>query len=388
MDERTRRNVVAMGTVSFFADIAGEMVAPILPLFIVSTLGAPPLAVGLVDGAADLTASACRALGGWWTDRARRRKPTVLFGYAVSALAKPVLALAGAWPVAMAARMLDRSGKGLRGSARDALITDSVDKSELGYAFGLHRAMDTAGAVLGPLCALALISRGFDHRRIFELAALPAAASVLIVAAFVREARRPDAGSAAARAGAPGARTPLPRAFWAFLSVYGLFALGNSSDSFLLLKARADGLSETRVILAYVLFNLVNAALAPAMGRLADRWGRRRVVASGLLVFALCYAGFAADREPRRLWGLFALYGVYAALVEGSFRAVVSQFTDEGNRGTAHGVFQSLTGALAFCASVLAGVLWTRVGPAAPFVFGAACAALASAGLAAAARAA
>ncbi len=377
-----------MGAVSFFADIAGEMIAPILPLFIVSTLGAPATAVGLVDGAADLTASACRALGGWWSDRARRRKPTVLFGYSISALAKPLLALSAAWPAAMGARMLDRAGKGLRGSARDALIADSVDKSELGYAFGLHRAMDTAGAVLGPLAALALLRRGFDHRRIFEFAAVPAAASVLIVAAFVREARKPDAAPASERVGAPRARTPLPRAFWTFLAVYGLFALGNSSDSFLLLRARADGLSETRVILAYVLFNLVNASLAPATGRLADRWGRRRTVAAGLAVFTACYAGFALARASGVVWGLFALYGVYAALVEGSFRAVVSQFTDEGNRGTAHGVFQSVTGALAFSASVAAGLLWTRVGPAAPFVFGAACSALACAGLAAAATAA
>lgn len=382
MKDGVRRNVYALGSVSFFADVAGEMVAPILPLYLTITLGAPPTAVGLVEGSAELAASLFRAVGGWWSDRAGKRKPTVILGYSLSALAKPALAATVAWPGVLAARFLDRTGKGLRGTARDALIASSVEKESWGRAFGLHRAMDTAGAVTGPLVGLWLIERfGFTHRRVFLAASVPALLSVAVLLLFVREARSGEPVEApAGPPPAPAGRPALSPAFWKFLGIYGLFALGNSSDSFLLLKARASGLTEERVILAYVLFNLVNASLAPLLGRRADRVGRRRTVATGFGVYALCYAGFAvAGREAQ--WPLFALYGLHAALVEGSFRAVVSQFSEESNRGTAHGVFQSVAGVLAFTASVLAGELWTRVSPAAPFWFGAACAALSSAAL-------
>ncbi|MFI5347637.1 MAG: MFS transporter [Elusimicrobiota bacterium] len=380
MKDEGRRNVIGMGAVSFFADVAGEMIAPILPLYLTVTLGAPPIAVGLVDGSAELAASLFRAVGGWWSDRAGRRKPTVVLGYSLSALAKPALALTASWPGVLFVRFLDRTGKGLRGTARDALIASSVEKESWGRAFGLHRAMDTAGAVAGPLIGLWLMEgRGFSHRGVFVAATVPAVLSILVLFVFVRETRGGEPAAAPEpRPAAP--RPPLTPEFWRFLAIYGLFAVGNSSDSFLLLKAKASGLAEGQVILAYVLFNLVNAGLAPSIGARADRVGRRRTVAAGFAVFALCYAGFAVA-GPAALWPLFALYGLHAALVEGSFRAVVSQFSDEAGRGTAHGVFQSAAGVLAFTASVLAGALWTRIGPAAPFWFGAICAALSSAAL-------
>lgn len=379
MKESARRNVMSLGAVSFFADIAGEMIAPILPLYLTITLGAPPTAVGLVDGSAELAASAFRAVGGWWSDRAGRRKPVVILGYSLSALAKPLLAMTSAWSGVLGVRFLDRTGKGLRGTARDALIAASVEKEHWGSAFGLHRAMDTAGAVAGPLIGLWLLEGfGFTHRRVFMAAAVPAFLSVAVLLIFVREARGGQAAPAAAPR--PAARGKLTPAFWKFLFIYGLFAVGNSSDSFLLLKARASGLQEGSVILAYVLFNLVNASLAPAIGARADRVGRRRTVATGFGVYALCYAGFAVGGRAAQ-WPLFALYGLHAALVEGSFRAVVSEFSDETNRGTAHGVFQAVAGALGFSASVLAGLLWTKVSPAAPFWFGAVCAAASAAAL-------
>ncbi|OGR47524.1 MAG: hypothetical protein A2X40_07440 [Elusimicrobia bacterium GWC2_65_9] len=365
-----------MGAVSFFADVAGEMIAPILPLFITVTLGASPSAVGLVDGSAELAASLFRAVGGWWSDRVGKRKPTVVFGYGLSALAKPGLALAFSWPGVLLARFIDRTGKGLRGSARDALIAASVEKEHWGKAFGLHRAMDTAGAVTGPLVALWLLDDfGLSYREVFAVAAIPAFVSVAVLALFVREAHEAAPASAPPDVSPfPNERPPLPARFWRFLAVYGLFALGNSSDSFILLKARHEGMSPGLIIVAYVLFNLVNASLAPALGRRADKAGRRRTVAAGLAVYALCYAGFAAAGAGL-LWPLFALYGLHAALVEGSLRAVVSEFSIEGNRGTAHGVFQAVIGVLMFTASVLAGALWTKISPAAPFWFGAACAA-------------
>lgn len=377
MNERARRNVISLGMVSLLADVAGEMVAPILPLYITITLGAPATAVGLVDGSAELAASLFRAVGGWWSDRAGKRKPTVIFGYTLSAFAKPALAATGGWGGVLAARVADRAGKGLRGTARDALIASSVEKESLGAAFGLHRAMDTAGAVMGPLCGLWLMERwGFSHRGIFFAAGVPAFLAVAVILLFVREARE-IVPPPPAPAAAPAEKPRLSPSFWKFLLVYGVFALGNSSDSFILLKARDAGLAETSVILAYVLFNLVNASLAPSIGKRADAAGRRRTVAAGFAVYALAYAGFAVA-SPGALWPLFALYGLHAALVEGSFRAVVSQFSEEGNRGVAHGVFQSVAGFLAFTASVVAGLLWTRVAPSAPFWFGAACAAAAS----------
>jgi MFS family permease len=377
-DPAARRNVYLLGAVSFFADVAGDMIAPILPLYLTATLGAPATAVGLVDGSAELAASVFRAVGGWWSDRAGRRKPTVILGYSLSAIAKPALALTSSWTGVLGARFLDRTGKGLRGTARDAMISSSVEKESWGRAFGIHRAMDTAGAVSGPLIGLWLIEGfGFSHRRVFAAATIPAVLSVAVLVLFVRETR---GGRVAAPEPAPAPvlpREPLPPQFWKFLAIYGLFALGNSSDSFLLLKARAAGLDEGKVILAYVLFNLVSASLAPSIGARADRVGRRRTVAAGFAVFAVCYAGFARASAAAQ-WPLFALYGFSAALIEGSFRAVVSQFSTEGSRGTAHGVFQAAAGGLGFTASVLAGVLWTRLSPQAPFWLGAACAAAAS----------
>lgn len=367
------RNVYWLGAVSFFADVAGEMIAPLLPLYITAVLGAAPTAVGLVEGTAELSASVFRGVGGWWSDRAGARKPTVVFGYSLSALAKPALALAAGWPGLLAARFADRAGKGLRGAARDALIASSTDRAHLGKAFGLHRAMDTAGAVLGPLIGLWLLSAGLSYRGVFLWAGLPAFAAVLVLVLFVRDVEAPV--KAAARA--PRASTPLSSKFWRFLAVYGLFALGNSSDSFVLLKGRDAGMSATAVILAYVLFNVVNAVFATAIGHAADRVGRRLTVAAGMGVYALCYLGFARASTAGALWPLFALYGLQAAMIEGSFRAAVADASEPGNRGLAQGVFQGTAGVLAFAASALAGLMWTRISPAAPFYFGAACAAAA-----------
>ncbi len=368
------RNVYWMGAVSFFADIAGEMIAPLLPLYMTTVLGAPPTAVGIVEGTAELSASVFRGVGGWWSDRAGARKPTVVFGYSLSAFAKPALALAAGWPGLLVARFADRAGKGLRGAARDALIASSTDKENLGKAFGLHRAMDTAGAVAGPLIALWLLSAGLSYRSIFLWAGVPAFTAVLVLVLFVREAQAVKT----APKPVPLASTPLSPKFWKFLAVYGIFALGNSSDSFILLKGRAAGMTATAVVLAYVLFNVVNASLATGIGHLADRFGRRLTVAVGMGVYSLCYLGFARASTSGLLWPLFALYGLQAALIEGSFRAAVADASDLGNRGLAQGVFQGTAGVLAFTASTLAGLMWTKISPAAPFYFGAACAATAA----------
>jgi MFS family permease len=296
----------------------------------------------------------------------------VVFGYSLSAAAKPALAIAGGWPGLLVARFADRAGKGLRGSARDALIASTTAKEHWGAAFSLHRAMDTAGAVAGPLIGLWLLSAGLSYRAIFVWAGLPAFAAVAVLVLFVREeAVERDSPAPPVPAGRVSSLSPK---FWRFLGVYGLFALGNSSDSFVLLKGRAAGMSATTVVLAYVLFNLVNASCATSAGRLADRIGKRLTVALGMGVYALCYLGIGRADSARALWPLFALYGLQAALIEGSFRAAVADASDPHNRGLAQGVFQGTAGVLAFTASALAGLMWTKLSPSAPFYFGASCA--------------
>jgi MFS family permease len=367
------RNVVFLGVVSGLTDISSEMLYPVMPLFLTTVLGAPMTVVGLIEGVAEATASVLKAASGLWSDRAGRRKPFVLWGYGLSALSKPLLALARAWPFVLFCRFLDRSGKGVRTSARDALLAASTEPEHLGLAFGFHRAMDTAGAVAGPLVTVFLLSVcGLGYRPIFLIAAVPAALGMLVLASSVEER------SVAVPARTGTARPPLTPEFWRLLLVYGLFALGNSSDVFLLLKAAHGGLSPARVVLAYVLYNAVYALAATPAGFLADRLGRTRSLAAGLIVFAATYLGFARAEAGAWFWLLFPVYGFYGALAESALKAAVVERCVAENRATALGVFQGLTGIMALAASLAAGWLWSRVSPAAPFYLGAACAAAAA----------
>ncbi|MCX5797370.1 MAG: MFS transporter [Elusimicrobia bacterium] len=379
------RNVVFLGVVSGLTDISSEMLYPIMPLFLTTVLGAPMTVVGLIEGVAEATASLLKAASGLWSDRAGRRKPFVLWGYGLSALSKPLLALAGAWPFVLFCRFLDRTGKGVRTSARDALITASSEPEHWGRAFGFHRAMDTAGAVAGPLATVFLLSVcGLGYRSIFLIAAIPAVLGVLVLAAFVEERRSSPDGTAAPRGGAAGlatlrvASSGFSADYKRFLLVYGLFAVGNSSDVFLLLKAAQGGLSPTKVVLAYVLYNAVYALAATPAGMLADRLGRTRTLAAGLAVFAAVYLGFARVAAGPWFWLLFPVYGCYTALAESSLNAAIAERCTAQNRATAMGLFQGTVGVLALAASLAAGWLWTQVSPAAPFYLGAACAAAAA----------
>ncbi|MBI5239493.1 MAG: MFS transporter [Elusimicrobia bacterium] len=381
------RNVVFLGIVSGLTDISSEMLYPIMPLFLTAVLGAPMTVVGLIEGVAEATASLLKAASGLWSDRAGRRKPFVLWGYGLSAASKPLLALAGAWPFVLFCRFLDRTGKGVRGSARDALLASSTEPEHWGQAFGFHRAMDTAGAVAGPLLTVLLLSVfGMSYRGIFLIAAVPAALGVVVLAYFVEERRLSPDGAAAPRGGAAGlparsAGSAIKNIFTPdytrFFLIYGLFAVGNSSDAFLLLKAKAGGLSATAVVLAYVLYNAVYALAATPAGVLADRIGRSRALALGLAVFALVYLGFAWAGGSA-VWLLFPVYGLYGALAESSLKAALAERCTAENRAAAMGLFQGAAGILALVASVAAGWLWSRVSPAAPFYLGAACAAAAA----------
>ncbi|OGS41959.1 MAG: hypothetical protein A3J82_09755 [Elusimicrobia bacterium RIFOXYA2_FULL_69_6] len=382
------RNVIFLGIVSGLTDISSEMLYPIMPLFLTAVLGAPMTVVGLIEGVAEATASLLKAAGGFWSDRAGRRKPFVLWGYGLSAASKPLLALAGAWPFVLFCRFLDRTGKGVRTAARDALLTASTSSEHWGAAFGFHRAMDTAGAVAGPLLTVLLLSVfGMSYRSIFLIAAVPAVLGVAVLWAFVEERRLSPDGAAsprggeaglAARSAASSIKNIFTPEYTRFFLVYGLFAVGNSSDAFLLLKAKAGGLSATQVVLAYVLYNAVYALAATPAGMLADRIGRTRVLAAGLVVFALAYLGFARADGGAAFWLLFPVYGLYGALAESSLKAAVSERCPAGDRAAALGLFQGAAGLLALVASLAAGWLWSRVSASAPFYLGAACAAAAA----------
>ncbi len=370
------RNVFILGLVSLATDASSEMIYPLVPLFLTTVLGAPVAVVGLIEGLAEATASALKGVSGWLSDRIGRRRPLVLAGYGLAAIAKPLLALASGWPLVLAARLLDRFGKGVRGSPRDALIGDSSPASLRGRAFGFHRATDQIGAVIGPLLALALLPLFHRNlRTLFVAAFVPAAVGVAILAA-VRETGRGPSPAAAL----PGLRLRgTPTAFRRLLAVMLLFTLGNSSDMFLILRAQQLGIGTSAVVLLFAVYNAVYAAASYPAGALSDRIGRRRVMMAGLAVFALVYAGFGLVRGPGWLWLLFAVYGLYQGLTDGTSRALVVDLVSPELRGTALGVYAMVTGLAALPASVIAGLLWQRVSPAAPFLYGAAMAALACA---------
>jgi MFS family permease len=358
-------NVFRLGLVSFFADVSSEMLYPLIPIFLTTVLGAPVAAVGLIEGLAEGTASVLGSVSGWWSDLIKRRKPLVFGGYSLSAVAKPLLGLAGAWPFALFARVLDRAGKGVRDAPRDSLLADSIEPKHRGKAFGWHRGMDSLGAVVGPLLALALLAALHgDIRSILLLAFVPGIAGAALVL-FVK-----DKGSAARAAQRPALRL-LPREFRAYLLVWGLFALTNSSDVFLILRARSLGFSTVAVVLAYTLYNLVYALASPVLGGLSDKVGRRRILRVGLVVFTAVYLGFAFARQAWMVWLLFGVYGVYIAATDGVGKALAIDLVPASLRGTAVGVFGMVSGIATVVASVVAGVLWDKVGPYAPFVYGA-----------------
>jgi MFS family permease len=365
-----KRPVFVLGVVSFLTDVSSEMVYPLVPLFLTSALGAPVAAVGLIEGLAESAASIFKTVGGWASDRLRMRKPLVSAGYALSAVAKPLLAAAYVWPVALLVRFGDRTGKGVRTAPRDALVADVTPPEERGRAFGFHRAADTLGAVVGPAVALVLLAIFADNfRLIFILAFAPALAGVALVS-LVKE--RPPA--LAAPTPERAAWRGLGTGFYVFLGISLVFALGNSSDVFLLLRAKDVGLSNSEVVLSYMLFNTVYAALAMPAGMASDRLGRRSVIGVGFAVFAAVYVGFALAGGGAVIWPLFALYGLYMALTEGVGRAFVTDFVPSERRATALGLYQGAMGAMILLSSVAAGVLWDVVDPAAPFFLGGAAA--------------
>jgi len=351
------------------------MVFPLLPLFLVGPLGAPVVAVGFMEGLAETVSAALRLGGGHASDRTGRRKPFVVAGYAASGLAKPLYALASVWPHVVAARFLDRVGKGVRTAPRDALLADSSDARRYGATFGFHRAMDTLGAVGGSAAALAVVVLAAGQtpfQSVFVLAAVPALAAVL-VATLVREVP----GTPRAPLRLRGALAALPRPLRLVLAASGLFAVARVSDAFLLVRAHELGAGLAEALALYVLLNIVFAATAIPAGRLADRVGRLTVLLASFLVFAVVASGFAlATRETLPVW--FAAAGLFLGLSDGVARAAVSELSPAGLRGTALGAHSAVLAFAALPAGTALGAVWQLLG--APVAFAlAAAVALASA---------
>jgi MFS family permease len=367
---------VALGWTSLFNDTATEAAYWILPAFLTGPLGAGAAALGWIEGLAEGCASFARLLSGWWTDRVGRRKPFVVAGYVAANVAKPLLALATSPLHVLAIRVSDRISKGVRTAPRDAMLAESAEAAHRGAAFGFRQAMDSAGAVLGPLAAFLLLRRHFDLRTIFALAAIPGAVCVFLVLAVVRET-----GTGTAPTPHSALRIPhsaLPPAFRRLLLAIGIFAIGNSSDLFLVLRAQGLGLGSYAPLLGLV-FNVTYTLLAWPFGRLSDRLPRKSLLAAGYLVFAGVYAAFAWVHAAWQVWLLFALYGGYYALTEGVMKAMVADAVEPESRGRAYGILAAVYGALVLAASLITGQLWQRFGPALPFTVSALLALIAAA---------
>jgi len=361
------KNVFVLGLVSFFNDVASEMIYPIVPIFLTSVLGAPVAVVGLIEGIAESTASILKVVSGWLSDKFQKRKPFVIAGYSFSAISKIILSLAYSWPFVLFARFVDRFGKGTRTSARDALIAESSENSTRGRSFGFHRALDTLGAVVGPLIALLAINfLDNNFRLIFFLAFIPACIGVLLLMLFVKEKRKETNLSPALNF----SWRNMDSSFKIFLLISFIFALGNSSDAFLILRAQNLGLSVVLVILAYVLFNFTYAIFSMPAGIIADKIGPKKVLFSGFLLFSVIYLFFGLTNASFILWILFPFYGIYMALTEGIGKAYISNLVPQEKAGTAFGVYQTTIGLCTFFASLIAGLLWTYIGVSAPFIFG------------------
>lgn len=376
---RLGRNVVVLAAVSLLTDVSSEMIYPLLPLFLVGVLGASATALGAIEGAAESTAALLKLASGWWSDRVRRRKPLVVAGYVLASAARPLVGLAQTAGQVLAIRLADRVGKGIRTSPRDALIADSARDDSRGRAFGFHRAADHAGAVAGPLVAFLLLEwGGLSLRTLFLAAAIPAALAVIVLVAGVREV--PRAVPTSTRG--PDLGQPMGRPFWLYVGVLLLFTLGNATDAFLLLRATQLGVAVSLVPILWAMLHVVKSASSTPAGALSDRLGRRPLIVAGWALFAVVYVALAVATSEWQVWALFAVYGLFFGLTEGVEKALVADLVPSGRRGAAFGWYNLAIGLGALPASLIFGMIWDRFGSSAAFLYGAALAVVAAAGLA------
>ena len=368
------RNVFFTGLVSFFMDVSSEMIYPLVPLFLANVLGVNKSMIGLIEGIAESTASIIKVFSGWLSDRIGQRKNLMLAGYTISTLSRPIIALAGAWQQVLTSRVVDRLGKGIRTAPRDAIIADSTDTAHLARAFSFHRSMDTLGAVVGPAIALLLLQlHSNNYKLVFWYSMIPGGIAVLVIIAFIKEKKR----SAVDPAKKP--KLTLKDFDWKvkfFILIATLFALGNSSDVFLILRAEQVGIPTVMIPAVYLMFNLVYSLSAIPAGIAADKFGKKRIILLGFVLFAFLYFGFAVAKSSILIWVLFALYGIFMALTEGIQKAFLATIIPSNFKATAFGVYATAVGLATLPASLIGGILWDRVSPAATFYFGTATASL------------
>lgn len=375
------RNVWAVSLTSFFMDVSSEMVINILPLFLSNVLGVKTNIIGLIEGVAEATASILKLFSGWLSDKIGGRKWLAVAGYGLSAISKPFFYFANTWGIVAGVRWVDRIGKGIRTAPRDALVADSIEKEKRGFAFGFHRAADTAGAMLGLIIAFIAVWLAQKNtavlgestfKTIVLISLVPAFLAVLTLAIGAKETK------VSSKAEMPKfAFKSLGKPFMVFMIIVGIFDLGNSSDAFLILRAQERGLNVLGVLGMLITFNLVYTLVSTPAGSLSDKIGRRKLIIGGWLVYAIIYFGFAMAKAGWQVWALYAVYGFYYGLAYGTTKAMVADLVPETLRGTAYGTYNAILGILDFPASLIAGILWEGVGgwsgfgASAPFLFGA-----------------
>jgi len=367
--EGLSRSAIIIGLVSLLSDISGEMIYPVLPLFLTQTLHAPATVIGLIEGIAVGVANVATGVSGWFSDRVGKRKPVAFAGYALTALSRPVIAAAGAWPVVLGARFAERFGKGIRNAPRDALLAESTADHLRGRAFGFERAMDSAGAVLGPLVALALVHwMMLDARAIFLISGVPAAMAALLILTVRERREQVVTGTRELRFTLAGTTKDYRR----LLLITAVFGLANSANAFLILRAEQLGLATSWTILAYTLYNAVASLASMPAGTASDRFGRRNLLIIGYGIYAAVYVGFGLASHAWMVWPLFAAYGLFPALTDGVAKAMAVDTAGEAGRATAIGVHSAVMGVTQIAASLIGGLLWDKVSSSATFYFGAA----------------
>jgi MFS family permease len=384
-----RKTILALGWVSFWMDVSSEMIYPLLPVFL-SSLGVGSLAIGFVAGLSESTASLFRVISGFISDKLKKRKAVIIFGYGLSTLARPLLALSSSWGHVLGFRLIDRAGKGVRTPPRDALIAEASSSERYGRSYGIQRAMDTAGAVLGPALATGILALGMGYRSVFWISFIPAAIAVAIIQMFVREHGKSSpelpgtpttatshhtgaatwhhAGAAADPRAAGGSL--FSRDLKIFLVVTAVFSLGNSSNFFLVLRAKNLGFKDHAIPLLYMTMNVSSALLSYPAGRLADRFGKARIAFLGYLLYAALYALFAVEASMKALWILFPLQGIYLAFSEGIGTAYLATLLPGERRATGFAIYYTVIGLALLPASTIGGWLWERFSPSATFVAG------------------
>lgn len=365
-------NIIFLGLVSFFADISSEMVYPIIPLYLTAAFGATPLLVGFIEGIAESLASLLKVYSGYLTDKYQKKKPVAFIGYATGLIYKIALLVSTSWTGILISRIIDRIGKGIRTSPRDVMVSESAKETDRGQAFGIHKALDMLGSAIGIILSYFILLRFKDntssYKLIFIISIIPAVIALLMFL-FIKE--KNTAYPQKERTGFLNQFKNLDQKLKMYLLISMIFTLGNSSNSFLLLKANTAGFDATSVILLYFIYNVTASLLAIPFGRMSDRFGRKNILITGYIIFAVVYFGFGIADTKMGFMLLFMLYGIYTATTAGVERALITDIAPADLKGTMLGLQQTIVGISLFFASIIFGFLWNNFGSFIPFAFGA-----------------